>query len=626
MKLHLIPEPKKVSLSKKIYILADDSEIIIPDSSVLNGAIQLADEIEAAFNPRPAIRKGASLSESTIKLVLKKGKAVKGSYSLVINNSGVLIEAGDSAGLFYGIQTLRQVVRQCGINLPCCTITDSPDFPARGFYHDITRGMIPTFDELCAMADRLAHYKVNQLQLYVEHTFAFAKHIDIWGGNDPLTAEEIIRLDDYCKKLHIELVPSLTTFGHFYMGLRSKRKEHLNEYDMKAGDLPYSFNDRMAHYTLDCSNPESLKVVTDMVKEYAALFSSKIFNICCDETFDLGKGRNKEKADNLPAGKLYIDFLLKIMKAVRKEGKTPMYWGDIVLHHLAPELRKALPKDAIALNWDYSPNLTFGDSKPFADRKIPFYVCPGTTSWNRFLADVEIASSNITKLAAQGKKYGAIGLLNTNWGDWGHVNLLGTVLHGMLLGAGVSWNVKSGKNLKGFDDAFNFLELGDLSNKTAGLLRKAARASATNWRLVAELVDKSESFSAGKQATKSGMPMVRLKGASPARLLKSYSTLVEVREELKKAGQKSLCKDPLVYKELVLGAKGSALMHLIMLACQKKEGMKVGKLPYSNNRLADEIRIFEQQLKNIWHKRNRPSEYYRLCTALLDIARVVEGL
>lgn len=628
MKMRLIPRPKKLKIKTGFYCLNDDCEILIPDNCIINGAIQLADEIEnVAFHPRPAIRKGKSLSESKIEILLCKstGKSREG-YSLEIGNGGIEIKSSGIVGLFYGIQTLRQIVSQFGIKLPYCKIIDEPDYPVRGFYHDVTRGMVPKFEDLCSLADKLAHYKINQMQLYIEHTFAFVKHIDVWGGNDPLSAEEIIRLDEYCRKIHIELVPSLTTFGHFYMALRSPRKEHLNELDIKAGKLPFSFRDRMRHYTLDCINKESLKVVTEMIEEYASLFSSKFFNICCDETFDLGKGKNKEKADRLPPGKLYIDFLLKIMQVAKGAGKTPMYWGDIVLHSLSPDLIKKLPKDAIALNWDYSPNLSFGDSKVFAQHKLPFYVCPGVSGWNHWLSDVVSSSKNISGMAKQGKKYGASGLLNTNWGDYGHVNMLGTVFYGILFGADLSWNVSDGANTRSFDEAFDLLEMGDHTLETSRILRKISKLSCATWAAASSWVDQTADVPDSERAPKSGMLKVFLKTAKPEKLLRSFTEIMKLRDDLKKAAMNAKPKDSLAYGELILGAKGTALMHLIVLACQKKEGMKVGNLPYSNNCLADKLRVFEQELRNAWHKRNRPSEYHRLSTVLINIANRIDRL
>ena len=60
----------------------------------------------------------------------------------------------------------------------------------------------------------MSRYKLNQLQLYVEHTYLFRDFSEMWRDQTPLTAEEIRELDSYCRERHIELVPSLASFGH----------------------------------------------------------------------------------------------------------------------------------------------------------------------------------------------------------------------------------------------------------------------------------------------------------------------------------------------------------------------------------------------------------------------------
>ena len=143
-----------------------------------------------------------------------------------------------------------------------------------------------------ALADKLAFYKINQLQLYIEHSFLFRDFSEVWRDDTPLTAEEIMELDAYCKKLHIDLVPSIATFGHLYKVLCTKTYSDLCELP-KSDRMQFSFFARQNHHTLDVSNLDSIKLVFHMIDEYMPLFSSKYFNLCGDETYDLGKGRSK---------------------------------------------------------------------------------------------------------------------------------------------------------------------------------------------------------------------------------------------------------------------------------------------------------------------------------------------
>ena len=184
------------------------------------------------------------------------------------------------------------------------------------------------------------------MQLYIEHTFAFEDMSEVWRDKDPITAEEILILDEYCKKRHIELIPSLATFGHLYEVLRTKSYEDLCELE-NSRESEYSYIDRMAHHTLDVSNNKSLELVYNMLNEFIPLFSSNKFNICCDETFDLGKGKSKYIAEEIGNGKLYVDFLNKVISYVKNHNKTVLFWGDVILNH--KELLKDIPEDTICL-------------------------------------------------------------------------------------------------------------------------------------------------------------------------------------------------------------------------------------------------------------------------------------
>ena len=76
--------------------------------------------------------------------------------------------------------TFRQLSRQYGRNLPCLKIHDWPDFARRGVMLDISRGRVPKLETLLKLASRLADFKINELQLYTEHTFAYRDHQSVW--------------------------------------------------------------------------------------------------------------------------------------------------------------------------------------------------------------------------------------------------------------------------------------------------------------------------------------------------------------------------------------------------------------------------------------------------------------
>ncbi|WP_455717357.1 hypothetical protein [Anaerosporobacter sp.] len=115
-------------------------------------------------------------------------------------------------------------------------------------------------------------------------------------------------------------------FGHLYKVLCTKTFAHLCELP-NSNEAAFSFFDRQDHHTLDVSNTESMDFVIRRIEEYMPLFSLKYFNLCGEETFDLGKGRSKALADQVGERQIYIDFVNKICEHLIGKGKIPMFWG-----------------------------------------------------------------------------------------------------------------------------------------------------------------------------------------------------------------------------------------------------------------------------------------------------------
>src|SRR5580698_2662849 len=101
-------------------------------------------------------------------------------YALTISKAGVEIAFREIGGLRAGFATLRQLLREYGRRLPCLKIRDWPDFARRGVMLDISRGRVPRLETLLDFAEKLADLKINELQLYTEHTFAYQKYKSIW--------------------------------------------------------------------------------------------------------------------------------------------------------------------------------------------------------------------------------------------------------------------------------------------------------------------------------------------------------------------------------------------------------------------------------------------------------------
>jgi hypothetical protein len=365
-------------------------------------------------------------------------------YALDVAPDRVALHADDDAGMFYAHQTLEQVRRQCSGALPCLRIEDWPDFPNRGVMLDISRDKVPTMETLFGLVDLLAHLKANQLQLYTEHTFAYAQHEVVWRDASPMTPEQVRELDAYCRARHVELVPNQNSFGHMHRFLKHERYKPLGEVE-DGFTFPWGFYHE-GGFSLNPLDPRSLELIEGLYDELLPNFTSRQFNVGCDETFDLGLGKSKAECARRGKERVYLEFLLKIYDAVKRRGRTMQFWGDIILHK--PELIRELPKDIIALDWGYDHDHPFPrETAAFAEAGLPFYVCPGTSSWCSISGKTDNAIANLRSAAENGLKNGAIGYLNTDWGDWGHLQYLPVSYLGLAYGAALSWCYESNRDL-----------------------------------------------------------------------------------------------------------------------------------------------------------------------------------
>lgn len=365
-------------------------------------------------------------------------------YRLTISAEGIVIAGHDLAGVFYGVQTLRQLLQTQGTALPQMVIDDWPNFPARGVMHDISRGKVSTMDTLYDLIDRLASWKVNQFQLYMEHSFAYQQHRQVWQYASPMTAEELLDLDAYCREWHIDLVPNQNSFGHMERWFEHPQYLHLAEVDVEF-TAPWGVPHLPS--TLSPAAPETLPFIEGLYAELLPNFSSRLFNIGCDETFELGMGRSKALVEQKGKGSVYLDFLLEVCRLAQAHERTVQFWPDIINQN--PELISELPKDIIALEWNYEAGYDFlGKTAPYATAGIPFYVCPSTSVMRTILGRTDNCLANLREAAEQGLQNGAIGYLNTNWGDtWGWRRWFPLSYLGFACGAAMSWAFAANRDL-----------------------------------------------------------------------------------------------------------------------------------------------------------------------------------
>lgn len=367
-------------------------------------------------------------------------------YRLSVDSREVRVVATGDVGLFRGLQTFVQWLELEAtsvdpnlLDVPGVEIEDHPDFARRGVMLDVSRDRVPTMETLRDLVDQLSRWKINELQLYTEHTFAYPGHEEVWRNASPFTAEEIRALDLYCRRRAIELVPNQQSLGHFHRWLVHDRYRPLAECPEGFTTV---FTPGGEPYSLCPTDPSALALIEELFDSLLPNFQSRTCNVGLDETFDLGHGRSAALAAERGTSRVYLEFVHAVHALLAARGVRMQFWGDVILS--APELIPELPRDAIALGWGYEADHPFAEETArFRNAGLDFYVCPGTSSWNSIAGRVENALSNLASAARCGRAAGALGYLITDWGDHGHWQPLPVSYPGLLAGTGFAWNVAS---------------------------------------------------------------------------------------------------------------------------------------------------------------------------------------
>lgn len=602
----LLPNPRQLEFMEGFCELKDKKLITVESSQpqlLFFSAARLQRWLQSGSGLSYEIYAGKALGLEngiiTLRVAPNRQQHPQG-YRLKISHTHILVEAQDPAGIFYACCSLMQLLSYYSPNfhpdidlpprtLPCLEITDWPDYANRGVLLDVSRDKVPTMQTIFSLVDLLASLKINQLQLYTEHTFAYQQHPEVWSHASPFTGEEIMQLDAFCQERFIELVPNQNSFGHLEHWLRLPRYQSLAEAP-KGFDFPWGHHD--GPFSLCPLDKGSLSLLEGLYDELLPHFSSRQFNVGCDETFDLGQGRSKAECEQRGTGRVYLDFLKKIYDQVKQRGFRMQFWGDIIMDH--PELVPELPKDCIALEWGYDANHPFDEhGEKFAKADLSFYVCPGTSAWNSIAGRTDNCLGNLVSAAQNGIKHGAVGYLITDWGDNGHWQTLPISYLGFAAGAAYAWcfqanqglDVRQALNLYVFQD--NWGGMGNLAFDLGNIYRAVGieppNESALFYFLQHRFSDWNESFE--KETA-----------------LKLFRTILERIEDYQKypASTNSLRDD----KQLL--EREFNLTIALLLHAAKRGLYLYGSNKYTGKNLSNELKTIIKEYQRIWLKRNRP--------------------
>ncbi|MES2308926.1 MAG: family 20 glycosylhydrolase [Verrucomicrobiota bacterium] len=263
----------------------------------------------------------------------------KQAYLLEILPDKIHLQAETSQGLFYGLQTLRQIRFQSK-NLPCGRILDWPHLDFRGSHLTLGNGHQPPYEKICEIVIKLASFKLNQFYIEYDGSFSWEKYPFI-AGPSALTKDQCRSLMDLAKEYFIEIIPTVDSLGHQEHYLKHPQLQHLRE-------LPHS------HAELCPLHPKSKEFIKDLWREILEVHhDAKHVNVTGDEVFRLGAhcSHCTPYAEQGRQADLFFTHYHDLTEWMLNQGKRPMMWHDMLAHY--PQRLKDYSKEIMILYWNY---------------------------------------------------------------------------------------------------------------------------------------------------------------------------------------------------------------------------------------------------------------------------------
>ena len=351
----------------------------------------------------------------------RAGPESRESYELRVSPRHLDIRAVSTAGLFYGAQTMCQLVEGLGATamLPEVEIHDWPSFVYRGTMVDMSHGALPTEQEIERQLDFLARWKANQYYVYSEASIQL-DGFSLLNPRGRLSQDEVRRIIAYGRERHIDVIPCIETYGHLHDLFRIELYSDLS-------DFPHGVE-------FDPSNPKVKSLLANWAAQISRLFPSPFVNIGFDETFQIVQAARRL---GIPPSQLYLEQLKNVVDLFQEHGKQVMAWADMMVKF--PQVIPEFPRGLIAVPWGYNPqDVAHLGIDVLVKAGMPIFVQPGVTSWNQISPDFNTTFANIDTLAVAGRQVHARGLINSLWQDDAQM-LMRASWPGIAYGAAAAW-------------------------------------------------------------------------------------------------------------------------------------------------------------------------------------------
>jgi hexosaminidase len=240
-------------------------------------------------------------------------------YVLNISGAGARIEAQGGAGLFYGAQTLAQLLedsRDGGIPVPACRIVDWPLLKWRAVHFD-TKHHLDSLKYYYDAIDRLASFKINGIIWELEDKLRYRRQPAV-GAADAISIEELQMITRYARERNIDLSPLIQGIGHASFILKHPEMQTLRE----EPESDWSF----------CPlNEDTYRVQFDLYADaLEATPGSRLLHVGGDEVGKLGVCPRCKASGKKPL-ELQLIWLKRVCEFAEKNGRIPIFWDDMLL-------------------------------------------------------------------------------------------------------------------------------------------------------------------------------------------------------------------------------------------------------------------------------------------------------
>ncbi|MBE9461515.1 family 20 glycosylhydrolase [Dyadobacter subterraneus] len=411
----LLPKPNFVQVKEGVFPL-ENLSVFVPKNASEDISFAV-NELKSVVQERTGkYPKTASISsQATFQFKIKEtghqlaevsemdGNSEREWYQLSISSGKIQVEAHTSTGLYYAVQTLRQLAQGYGKNaaFSFITIKDKPKITYRGIMMDFAHGGLLTVDEIKKQIDFLAKFKTNQYYFYNEVSIELDGFPSL-GYKTGYSKKDIVEIIAYGKQRHMDVIPFLNLYGHLHELLRNEKYANLS----------------IGHYghELDPGNPKVNELLTNWIGQYTQLFKSPFIHVGFDETWE-----TKRIADDgdikISSEKLWLQQLDFVQSELKKYGKTVMTWTD--MNNYYPEIIGKIPKDVIPVIWEYKPDTVEINRylNPVLVEKRKFLIQPAVSGWGHIYPDADYTYTNIDLCLKAGIRNKTLGFINSVWTD-----------------------------------------------------------------------------------------------------------------------------------------------------------------------------------------------------------------